>query len=154
MIMLMKKKLDNILKSLFSTNFFEDIKINLTNNTLKIDVQEYPVINQLILVGEKRNKTKEEIKKIIRLKEKSSFIKSYLSGDIATIKRLYSTLGYNFAKVDAKVNEISEKNFDILIEIDRGNQTKISSIRFIGDKKVKEKRLRDKRDANFEETLL
>tara|TARA_B100001057_G_scaffold496656_1_gene598666 strand:+ start:4673 stop:6910 length:2238 start_codon:yes stop_codon:yes gene_type:complete len=138
-----EKKLDKILKSLFSTNFFEDINIDLTNNVLKIDVQEYPIINQLILVGEKRNKTKEEIKKIIRLKEKSSFIKSYLSGDIATIKRLYSSLGYNFTKVDAKVNKISEKNFDILIEIDRGNQTRISSIRFIGDKKVKEKRLRD-----------
>ena len=44
--------LNKILKNLYSTNFFEDISINLSNNTLKISLKEYPIVNQLILNGE------------------------------------------------------------------------------------------------------
>ena len=58
------------------------------------------------------------------------------------IKDLYSSLGYNFAKVETKVKKIDEDNFDLLIEIDRGEKTKISSIKFIGNKKIRSKRLK------------
>ena len=86
---LSENDLDNILKNLFGTNFFEDVKIKLEKNVLYVDLVEYPVINQLIIVGEQSNKYKEQIKKIIQLKEKNSFIKSYLSKDIDRIKTLY-----------------------------------------------------------------
>ena len=138
-----EKKLDDILNNLFSTEFFEDVKVEFNNKTLKVDLIEYPVVNQIIIIGEKSNRIKEEIKKNIKLKDKKSFIRSYLAGDIAKIKKLYSNIGFNFAEVDAKINKITETNFDLLIEIDRGYQTKISSIKFIGDKKIKDKRLRD-----------
>ena len=39
--------LDNILKNLYSTNFFEDVKIKLSNGVLKISLVEYPVINAI-----------------------------------------------------------------------------------------------------------
>ena len=71
------------------------------------------------------------------MKEKQSFIKSYLSGDIEKIKKLYSSIGFNFAEVTAKINDIDKRNLDLLIEIKKGNKTKISSIKFIGDKKIK-----------------
>ena len=138
-----EKKLDDILKNLNSTDFFEDINVQFKNNILRISLKEYPVVNQLILTGEPSNKIKDQIKKIIRLKAKQSFIKSYLSSDVEMIKKLYSSIGYNFSDVKAKINRIDDRNLDLLIEINRGNKTKIASIKFIGDKKVKEKRLRD-----------
>ena len=49
--------INNVLNNLYSTNFFEDVKINLNNNKLIISLKEYPVINQLILVGEKKKVT-------------------------------------------------------------------------------------------------
>ena len=52
-------------------------------------------------------------------------------------------MGYNFAKVDAKIKEIDKDNLDLLIEIERGEQTKISSIKFIGNKNIRSRRLRD-----------
>ena len=58
-------------------------------------------------------------------------------------KSLYSSIGYNFAKIDIKVKELDAANFDVLINIDRGEVTKISSISFIGDKKVRDNRLRN-----------
>lgn len=135
--------LNNILKNLNSTNFFEDIKISLKQNILKIDLVEYPVINQLILVGEPSKKYAEQIKKLMGLKEKQSFVKSFLSKDIELIKNLYSTIGYNSSKVEAKIKNISDRSVELVIEIERGNKTKISSISFTGDKKVRERRLRD-----------
>ena len=56
--------IDKILKNLFSTGFFEDVKVTIKNNVLIIKLIEYPVVNQLILVGEPSNKYKEQIRQI------------------------------------------------------------------------------------------
>ena len=134
--------LDEILKNIYSTEFFEDVDVSIKGNQLNIKVKEYPVINQLILIGEKKKGNVEQIKKLINLKEKKSFIKSYLSQDIEIIKKLYYSLGYNNANVDVKIKNIDSLNLDLLIEIERGNKTKISKINFIGNSIFKSKRLK------------
>ena len=136
-------ELNKILNNLYSTDFFEDINLKINKNTLNIQVKEYPVVNKLIFVGEKKKGYRDEIKKLIKTKENSSFIKAYLSKDVEIIKKLYSSLGYNFAKIEVKTNEIDNTNLDLLIEINRGERTKISSINFIGNNKIRSKRLRD-----------
>ncbi len=138
-----EKDLDQVLKNLYSTNFFEDININLSNNVLKINLKEYPIINQLIIIGEPSKRYKEQIKKIIQLKEKRPFIKSYLAKDIDKIKELYSSIGYNSSVIETKIKQVDENNLDMVIEINRGEQTKISSINFLGNKSIRSKRLRD-----------
>ncbi len=138
-----EKNLDNVLKNLYETNFFKNVNVQLNNNVLKIDLEEYPVIDQLIITGEKSNRYVEQIKKIIQLKEKRSYIESYLSSDIEKIKSLYSAMGFNSTNVDVKSKKNSESSFDLLIEIDKGKKTKISSINFIGNKKIRGNRLRD-----------
>ena len=45
-----EQDLNEILNNLFSTNFFEDVKIQLNNNILSINLVEHPVINQLIIL--------------------------------------------------------------------------------------------------------
>ena len=137
------KDLDKILLNLYSTNFFKDIKVNINNGILNISLKEYPVINELIITGETKDRIVEDIKKIITLKQKSSFIENNLAKDVKTIKSLYSSIGFNFAKVETKIRKIDERKIDLIFEISKGNETRISKIRFIGDKKVKEKRLRD-----------
>ena len=64
------------------------IQIELKNNVLNIKVKEYPIINQLIIIGEKSNKYKEQIIKLIQSKEKKSLIRPYLAKDIEIIKKL------------------------------------------------------------------
>ena len=134
--------LNKILQNLYSTNFFEDVQISLEEGILTIKLKEYPLINQLVILGEKNKKYLEQIKKIIKLRQKSSFIKSYLSDDIENIKRLYSSAGYNNSIVDIKTREV-DNNIDLIIEISRGEITKISSINFTGDKILRDRRLRD-----------
>ena len=45
--------LNKITNNLYSTEFFENVNLSIKNNILQIIVKEYPVINQLIIVGEK-----------------------------------------------------------------------------------------------------
>ncbi len=135
--------INEVLNNLYSTEFFEDVKLEIKNNIFTINVREYPVINQVVFTGENNRRYISEIKKLIKLKEKQSFIKSYLSQDVETIKKLYSSVGYNFSKIEVKIKNFDENKIDLLFNIDKGNQTVISSIKFIGDKKLSDRRLRD-----------
>ena len=54
-----KNDINNILKNLYSTNFFENVQITFENNDLKINVKEYPIISKINIEGEKTNKFKE-----------------------------------------------------------------------------------------------
>ena len=138
-----RNDLDNILKNLYSTNFFENVNLEIKNNILYINLEEYPVINQLILIGEKSSKFRDEIKKIIFTKKNGPFIENKLNNDINVIKNFYAGLGYNFPEINAEIKKIDNKNIDLALKIDRGKITKISKITFTGDKKIKDKRLRD-----------
>ncbi len=135
--------LNNILNNLYLTNFFEDVNVELKNGVLSINLVEYPIIDTIIILGEPSKKYKEEIKKLIISKDKGSYIKKNIANDSNIIKKLYSSIGYNFAKVNTKVKKISENRLDVVFEVDKGNVTEISKISFTGDKKIKEKRLRD-----------
>ncbi len=135
--------LNKILKNLYATDFFDDIKIDIQDNKMNITLKEYPFINQLVISGEESNKYVKQIKKIIKLKEKRSFIEAYLIDDIENIKNLYSSVGYNFTEVDVKTKKVTENSYDLLIEIDRGERTKIKKINFFGNKNVSNRRLKD-----------
>ena len=143
--------INKIIKNLYSTIFFNDVSIKINKNTLVVSVVEHPVINQLIILGEPKKNLESQIKKIISLKENKSFIRSFLAKDIATIKNLYSSLGYNFAEIVTKSKIIDQDNLDLIFDIKKGNQTKITSISFIGNKSVRSKRLKDviARKINF-----
>ena len=138
-----EQDLNRILNNLFSTNFFEDVQVELSNNILNIKLIEHPVINQLILIGEPSNKYKEQIKKLIKSKEKDSYIKNNIANDVEIIKKIYASQGYNFTEVDTKIKKIDSSNLDLIFEIKKGEQTRISKITFVGDKKIRDKRLRD-----------
>ena len=87
-----QKTSNQILKNLYGTGFFENVEVTFDKNTLTINLAEYPSINQLVIIGEKAKKFKDEIKKIINLKERKPFVKSNLSKDIDIIKSFYSSL--------------------------------------------------------------
>ena len=49
--------------------------------------------------------------------------------------------GYYFVKIDSKIEENSNDTVNIYYEIDRGNKATINKIKFIGDKKFKDRKL-------------
>ena len=138
-----KKDLNNVLKSLYETNFFENVTLDIENGILKVNVKEYQIINKIEFKGEKTEKVKKSILDLLQLKNKSSFRKSALTKDIAMIKKVYASMGFNFVEVNTKIEKFSENRVNLIFFLDKGKKTGISKIYFIGDKKVKDKRLRD-----------
>lgn len=136
-------EINKIIKNLYSTNFFEDIDVSVSSETLFIKLVEYPVINEIIIVGETATKYKEAIKKKIKSKKNGPFVKALIADDEVFIKQLYSSLGFNFLEVRSKVETFTKKRVNIYFEIEKGEKTKISKINFKGDRKVRDRRLRD-----------
>ncbi len=140
-----QEDIDNIIKNLYDTKFFSNISINFSAGILKIDVKENPIINSITLQGEETKKFTKALKNFMTLKEKSSYIKNDVKNDIEIIKGFYSQQGYYSSNVEARTKEVKGGNnlVDLIFIIDKGKREKITKIFFIGDKKVKTKRLRD-----------
>lgn len=136
-------EINTYLKNLYETNFFEDIQISFKNKILKITVKEFPIINAIIINGEPSKKIKESVLKFMKSKEKEGFIESNLSFDLANITQAYQSLGYLLADIDIQKETLDENSLNLIIEIERGEKVKVKKINFIGDKKIKERRLRD-----------
>ena len=136
-------KINEIIKNLYSTNFFEDINVSVSGNTLSINLVEHPVINEIIIIGEKTQKYQEAIKDNIKSKKNGPFVKSLIAEDETVIKKLYSSLGFNFVEIKSKIQKFPKKRVNLYFEIKRGEKTEISKINFKGDRKIRDRKLRD-----------
>ena len=135
-------KLNDILKNLYNSNFFSNIDISILNETLIINVTENPIIEDVRITGVKNKSVIKSLTENISLKNRVSFTDDLLNGDINLIKNILKTNGYYFSKIKPSIIENNELNsIEIEIEIDLGEKAKIKEITFIGDKKIKDKKL-------------
>ncbi len=135
-------QLNNSLKKLYESNFFSDVKINLNNNILKINLVENPIIEDIEFTGIKNKTFIEEISETIVLKNRMSFTQNQLQQDINLINNILKTSGFYFAKVEPSIIKNADLNsVRLKINIDRGKKARIKEIVFIGDKKIKDKKL-------------
>jgi len=134
--------LNNILKNLYDTKFFNDIQLQLTDGKLIINLIENPIIENIEITGIKRKELTETLLEKINLKNRMSFTISQLKEDTNLIKNILKTSGYYFSKVETSYIENKDLNsISLKINIDLGEKAKIKKISFIGDKKVKDKKL-------------
>ncbi len=136
-------KLNIILKNLYETNFFEDVKLKIVNETLIINIIEFPLISSLEIKGVKAKKIKNPILENINLRNKGSFNK-YLAGkDKDIVLNVLKSFGYYFANVDIKTIDQPNKTIKLIYEIEMGEKALIRNINFIGDKIYKKRKLYD-----------
>jgi len=139
---LSKNEINKSLKDLYNTNFFKDIKINLIDGLFVVSVIENPIIQSISFEGIKAKKVVEALKKVITLKEKSSFQNIRLQKDIRSISNGLKQNGYYFAVVEAEKIVNDNNTIDITYKVDLGDKALIKDIKFIGDKKFKSRKLR------------
>ena len=137
--------IDIIIKNLYETKFFSKVGTTFSNGVLKISVEENPVINSIIIEGEVAKKFKQAILKVLSLKEKGSYIESDVTYDVELIKNYYKSIGFYAAEVEAKIKTLDSdaKRVDLIFDVNKGPRSQIQKIYFVGDKKIKDKRLRD-----------
>ena len=134
---------NSLIKKLYDTSFFSDISVSIKNNTLNIILKENPIIKSIIFDGEKAKKYIEKIRELLSLTENGPFVENYIKKDINLIKEFYRSLGFYFVKIDVEIATLEKNKINIQYIIDKGNKAKITRIYFLGDKKIREKKLRD-----------
>ena len=137
-----KKILNSSLKKLYDTNFFELVEFKLEDNILTIQVSEYPVVQEIIINGIKAKKNIKKMKETMSLKEKNPFIESTVKNDLNQMLNMFKQSGYYFVKIDTKIEKNANDTVNIIFDVERGEKATINKIKFIGDKKFKDRKLR------------
>ena len=76
------------------------------------------------------------------MKEKTSFIDNKVKKDEDKITNILRTNGFYFSKVNTKLKKNDNNTVDLIFDIELGERAYIKKITFIGDKKIKDRKLR------------
>ncbi len=134
--------LNNIMKELYSTNFFKEVSIEIINQDLIITVLENPIIQEVIIEGIKKESFKKEIYDSLILKNKSSYVKFIAKNDLQKIKNALRVSGFYLSEVKTSIKKNDNNTIDLIYNINLGEKALIKNIKFIGDKKFKNRKLR------------
>ncbi len=132
---------DQALKDLFATELFSDVKVTNDAGNVTIEVKENPVINRIVLEGNKRIKA-EKITPEIKLAPRQIFTRSKVRADVARIIELYKRQGRFAASVDPKMVMLDQNRVDIVFEINEGPKSKVRQINIIGNENFSDGDLR------------
>ena len=138
-----ENSINEILKKLYKSGFFKDVKVKIESNNLIIEVLENPIIQTVFIEGIKRKKTEESLYEILSLKNRSSYNSTLIKKDEAAILSYLKEDGYYFSKVTSSYQDLGSNKIDLLYQIELGEKSKISKISFIGDKKFKDSTLKN-----------
>ena len=138
------ESLNDVLKNIYDSNFFKDVKLNINNSILKISVIENPIIEDVQIIGIKSTTLTETLMEKIKLKNRNSYIESDFLSDVNLVKNIIKNSGYYFAdiKTSSVLNE-KQNSIQLTYDINLGNRAKIKRIQFIGDKKIKDRKLKN-----------
>ena len=139
------RKSNDIVRSLFSTEQFDDIQIGKDGNTLIITVVERPSISLIEISGNKALKTEQLLESLdgVGIKEGEVYKRSTLEKVKSELVRSYASNGRYGA--DVEINEILKprNRLEISIEVDEGNSAKIKKIAIIGNETFTDDELLD-----------
>ena len=129
------RKSNDIVRSLFSTEQFDDIQIGKDGNTLIITVVERPSISGIDISGNKALKTEQLLESLdgVGIKEGEVYKRSTLERVKSELIRSYASNGRYGA--DVEIDEIVKprNRIDINIEVDEGKSAEIKKINIIGN---------------------
>ena len=135
--------LNKIIQDLYSTNFFSNISLDVTDGILIIDIQENKIIQQITINGIKKNELVEILKEQLLSKDKNPFVENHVRFDVNRIKKILENSGYYFSDVTSKIIENDNNTVELVFDITIGEKAFIRNIQFIGDKYYKDRVLRN-----------
>ena len=135
--------INKILKDLYDSNFFETVSVKYDDNVLLINLKELPIIQNIYIEGVKAKKFKEDIKKNLILKSRSSYNEYLLNEEKKIILNQLKNFGYYFSEVSTFVEKLDNNMVDVTHKVNLGEKAKIKKISFIGDKIFKDKELKN-----------
>ena len=135
------ERLDQALRDLLATELFADVQIaGADTGNLVIQVRENPVINRIVLEGNRRVKD-DKITPEIRLAPRQIFTRSRARADVARIIELYRRQGRYAATVEPQIVQLDQNRVDVVFEINEGPKSRVRRINIIGNEQFGDGRL-------------
>ncbi len=138
---LSRENLDRALKSLFATGLFSDVALDQSGDILIVNITENPIINQIAFEGNDQVED-EELMAEIQLRPRQAFTRTKVQSDVTRLYQIYRRNGRFSANIEPKLIKLDQNRVDLVFEIEEGPVTKIQSIRFVGNKRFDDERLR------------
>ncbi len=129
------------IQTLYGTNLFADVRIGIDGTQMVVYVQENPIINRVILEGN-RAVADDRITEEIELQPRAIFTRSRVQSDVQRILQVYRQSGRFAAQVVPQIVELPQNRVDLVFEISEGPVTGVRRIAFLGNESYADRRLR------------
>ncbi len=145
-------KTSNAIKKLWASNLFSDVnlfvsKIEGNEMFLTIDVKELPTLSEVKITGVKKSK-QEDIIKENKLNKGVKVTENLLTTTKNYLQNKYAKKGYMSSKVYLNPiivkDSAGKENVNLVVNIDKGEKAKVSSIDFSGNENISSSKLRKK----------
>ena len=134
-----------IIRVLYATGFFKDVRVERDGTVLVVWVQERPAIAEINISGNKSIDTKalkEELEEI-GLAEGRTFDRSLLDRIERELERQYHALARYGIEIQSTVSPLQRNRVAVSIDITEGLTTRIKQINIIGNDDFEERELLD-----------
>ncbi|WP_343520953.1 outer membrane protein assembly factor BamA [Sphingomonas sp.] len=136
------ESLDQAIRDLLASELLADVTIEgVESGDIVVRVRENPIINRVVLEGNKRLKN-DKIVKEIKLAPRQMFTRTAVRADVARIVELYRRQGRFAASVEPKMVSLDQNRVDIIFEIQEGPKSKVRQINIIGNEVFSDGKLR------------
>ncbi|MDH5435903.1 MAG: outer membrane protein assembly factor BamA [Gammaproteobacteria bacterium] len=140
----------NVIRALFKTGFFKDVRLERDGDVLIVFVHESPAINSIDLKGNleiDKDSLLESLKEV-GFVEGRVFDRSILERVEAELERQYFSQGKYGVKIDSTVTPLERNRVDIEISIVEGEPARIHQINIIGNNVFNDETLLDEMESN------
>ena len=139
-----KEDISAIIKNLFSTNLFVDIKVKLDQNTLYINVLETPIISRINVDGNKLVETEQILSslKSVGISQSKPYSKNLVDKVQQELTRLYYDNGRYSSLIEISENKLDGNLVELSVNINEGEASTIKEVKIIGNKNFSTRQLK------------
>ena len=139
------EKASQVIKSLFATGFFKDVRVEVEGDVLVLALEERPAIYTIEFVGLKEF-DKDQLKKALKdngIAEGRIFDRATLERAEQELKRQYLSRGKYGVAITTTITPLERNRVNINFNIEEGDAASIRQINIVGNTAFKEKDLLD-----------
>ena len=132
-----------LVRALFKTGFFKDVKLERDGNILVFIIKERPAIGSIALNGTEDIKAEDLLDSLreIGFAEGQIFDQSQLDKLEQELRRQYFSLGKYAVELETEVTELEDNRVAVAINVNEGEVAKLKKINIVGNKAFSEKEL-------------
>lgn len=135
------QQIDLAIKTLFRTDLFSDVSMELQGGDLVVRVVENPIINQVVFEGNDNMKD-DKLRDEVQVRPRGIFTKGKVESDVQRIVELYRRSGRISVTVTPQIVQLPQKRVDLIFEINEGPKSGVERINFLGNKQYSDNDLR------------